>query len=79
MQPMGMYMILDIGDQMDDHDKEIFDLGIARGVEIYKKAILEMLTAQLDIEGDPDSECAACKITKNYIDIISGEKKDNGV
>ena len=61
---------------MDDHDKEIFDLGIARGVEIHKKAILEMLTAQLDIEGDPDSECAACKITKHYIDAIEGNKNN---
>ena len=55
-----------------EEEQAAFDLGVARGVEIYKKSVLEMLYKQLDLEGDPDSECAACKITKQYIDTIEG-------
>lgn len=65
--------------QNSEEEQRIFDLGIARGVEIYKQSILDMLTAQLDLEGDPESECAACKITKQYIDAINGEVKEDGV
>ena len=63
---------------LNEEEQRIFDLGVARGAEIYKESVLKMLYAQLDTEGDPESECAACKITKNYIDAIEGNKeKDN--
>ena len=57
---------------MNDHDQEIFDLGVARGAFLYRKFFLEMLKSQLDLEGDPDSECPECRITKQYIDAIEG-------
>lgn len=60
-----------------EEERAIFDLGIARGVELYKKSVLEMLYNQLDVDGDPDSECAACKVTKQYIDAIEGNEKPN--
>jgi hypothetical protein len=46
------------------------------GAEAYKKAVLEMLYNQLDLQEDPNSECAACKITKEYIDIIENKTTD---
>lgn len=58
-----------------EEEQAIFDLGVARGAEIYKKSVLEMLYAQLDIEGDPESECPACKITKDYINAIEGNEE----
>ena len=61
---------------MNEQEQEIFDLGIARGAYLYKKSFLEMLKSQLDVEGDPNSECPACKITKQYIDAIE-ENKNN--
>jgi len=59
-----------------EEEQRIFDLGVARGVEVYKTNILKMLYNQLDLEGDPSSECAACKITKQYIDIIENKTSD---
>jgi hypothetical protein len=61
---------------MNEKEQEIFDLGIARGAYLYKKSFLEMLKSQLDIEGDPNSECPECKITKQYIDAIEGNKNN---
>ena len=43
------------------------------GAEAYKKAVLKMLYSQLDLQEDPGSECAACKITKEYIDTIENK------
>jgi hypothetical protein len=59
-----------------EEEQTAFDLGVGRGVEIYKKTILEMLYSQLDLEGDPNSECAACQITKQYIDAIEGNSNN---
>ncbi len=62
--------------QNKEEQQKIFDLGIARGVEIYKKAVLEMLYEQLDLEGDPTFQCPQCAITKRYIDVLEGNIKD---
>lgn len=62
---------------LSDEQQKAFDLGVTRGAEMYKKSVLEMLYAQLDTDGDPESECAACKITRNYIDAIEGNGENN--
>ena len=61
---------------MNEKEQEIFDLGIARGVELYKKSVIELMKNQLDPEGDPNAECPECKITTFYINVLEGKNNE---
>jgi hypothetical protein len=52
-----------------EQEQKAFNLG----AEAYKKAVLEMLYNQLDLQEDPDSSCEACKVTKQYIGAIENK------